>query len=61
MQESIRDLLVTDSAAQPVVQIREVAGGGVCLAGAREQEVSTRADMAAVLEQVTNGATDVLL
>lgn len=52
MQESIRDLLVTDASAQPAVHIREVAGGGVCLAGAREQEVNSQADMAAVLEQV---------
>lgn len=52
MQETIRDLLVTDASAQPTVHIREVAGGGVCLAGAREQEVGSHADMAAVLEQV---------
>lgn len=40
-QEVIRDLLASDApaGAQPAVNIREVAGGGVCLAGAREQEV----------------------
>ena len=40
-QEVIRDLLACDApaGAQPAVNIREVAGGGVCLAGAREQEV----------------------
>ena len=52
MQESIRDLLIADATAQPAVHIREVAGGGVCLAGAQEQEVGSQADMAAILEQV---------
>lgn len=52
MQERIRDLLVTDS-SQTAVHIREVAGGGVCLAGAREQEVGSAADMAAILEQAS--------
>ncbi len=33
------------------VQIREVMGGGVCLAGASEREVNSKADMAATLEQ----------
>ena len=52
MQESIRDLLIADATSQPAVHIREVAGGGVCLAGAQEQEVGSQADMAAILEQV---------
>jgi Kinesin motor domain len=56
MQETIRDLLVTDATAQPSVHIREVAGGGVCLAGAQEQEVGSQADMAAILEQVHTAA-----
>ena len=33
------------------VQIREVMGGGVCLAGASEREVNSKSDMAATLEQ----------
>lgn len=52
VQENIRDLLIADATAQPAVHIREVAGGGVCLAGAQEQEVGSQADMAAILEQV---------
>ena len=48
LQEEIRDLLVLDAAP---VQIREVMGGGVCLAGASEREVNSKADMAATLEQ----------
>ena len=45
LNEDIRDLLVTDSSAQPVVTIREVPGGGVCLAGASDKEVlSTKAE-----------------
>ena len=40
LNEDIRDLLVTDASAQPVVTIREVQGGGVCLAGASDKEVS---------------------
>lgn len=40
-QEVIRDLLADTPSGgmQPEVAIREVAGGGVCLAGAREIEV----------------------
>ena len=40
LNEDIRDLLVTDSNAQPVVTIREVPSGGVCLAGASDKEVT---------------------
>ena len=40
LNEDIRDLLVTDASAQPVVTIREVQGGGVCLAGASDKEVT---------------------
>ncbi len=40
LNEDIRDLLVTDASAQPVVTIREVLGGGVCLAGASDKEVN---------------------
>lgn len=40
LQEIIRDLLAdAPTGTQPEVAIREVAGGGVCLAGAREIEV----------------------
>lgn len=42
MQEDIKDLLVTDAAPHTQVHIREVAGGGVCLAGANEREVRGR-------------------
>lgn len=37
----------------PSVTVREVAGGGVCLAGAKEKEVTTYAEMAAVLNKGT--------
>lgn len=52
MQEEIRDLLVVNG-TQQAVHIREVIGGGVCLAGATEREVPSKADMAAILEQGT--------
>jgi Kinesin motor domain len=51
-QEEIRDLMVTDGAiSASSIHIREVVGGGVCLAGATEKEVQTREEMAQVLEQ----------
>ncbi|KAK9866728.1 hypothetical protein WJX84_012203 [Apatococcus fuscideae] len=50
-REDIRDLLVLDPRAQSAVHIREVAGGGVCLAGATEKEVGSQAEMADVLAQ----------
>jgi hypothetical protein len=50
-QEDIRDLLMQESGAQNQVQIREVVGGGVCLAGATEREVSSKEEMEAILEQ----------
>lgn len=52
LQEVIRDLL-TDAppGAQPEVAIREVAGGGVCLAGARELEVTSKQELSRVLSQ----------
>lgn len=40
MQEEVRDLLVTTSGPRTAVSIREVLGGGVCLYGAVEREVS---------------------
>lgn len=52
MQEEIRDLLVVNGTQQSV-HIREVIGGGVCLAGATEREAPTQAEMAAILEQGT--------
>lgn len=52
-QEEIHDLLGTGRGPQPVVHIREVAGGGVCLAGAAEREVHSRAEMVEVLEHGT--------
>lgn len=51
-QEEIRDLLAPDLAGPAQgVHIREVVGGGVCLSGAAEREVSSQEEMAAVLEQ----------
>lgn len=51
-QEEIRDLMVTEgSVSASAIHIREVVGGGVCLAGATEKEVRTREEMAQVLEQ----------
>jgi len=52
VQEDIRDLLVVNGSQQSV-HIREVLGGGVCLAGATEKEVPSKAEMAAILEQGT--------
>ena len=52
LQEDIRDLLVVNGSQQSV-HIREVLGGGVCLAGATEKEVPSKAEMAALLEQGT--------
>ncbi|KAK9835062.1 hypothetical protein WJX81_008045 [Elliptochloris bilobata] len=51
IMEEIRDLLVHEGAPPSAVHIREVRGGGVCLVGAAEKEVSCKAEMAAVLEQ----------
>ena len=51
-QEDIRDLLVVNGSQQSV-HIREVLGGGVCLAGATEKEVPSKDEMAAILEQGT--------
>lgn len=51
MQEEIRDLLVHEPEnLRPTVTVREAQGGGVCLAGAKEQEVTTYTEMAQVLE-----------
>ena len=52
MQEDIRDLLAPDAASLPGVHIREVSGGGVCLAGAHEMEVGSQHKMATLLDQV---------
>lgn len=52
VQEDIRDLLVVNGSQQSV-HIREVLGGGVCLAGATEKEVPSKDEMAAILEQGT--------
>jgi hypothetical protein len=60
LQEEIRDLLSPDqaaSAASPSVHIREVVGGGVCLAGAHEKDVTSKEQMAAILDQVPLSAT----
>lgn len=44
--------MVTDGTISTApIHIREVVGGGVCLAGATEKEVQTRDEMAQVLEQ----------
>ncbi|DBA94598.1 TPA: hypothetical protein ACH3X1_002180 [Trebouxia sp. C0004] len=51
-KEDIKDLLVVNGSQQSV-HIREVLGGGVCLAGATEKEVPSKAEMAALLEQGT--------
>lgn len=52
VQEEIRDLLVHEPEnLRPTVTVREAQGGGVCLAGAQEQEVTRYAEMAQVLEQ----------
>ncbi len=52
LQEDIRDLLAPDMASSPGVHIREVNGGGVCLAGAHEKEVGSQHEMATLLDQV---------
>ena len=52
LQEDIRDLLAPDVASSPGVHIREVNGGGVCLAGAHEKEVGSQHEMATLLDQV---------
>ena len=51
VQEDIKDLLVLDQRAQSAVHIREVPGGGVCLAGATEKEVESQGEMADILAQ----------
>lgn len=53
VQEEIKDLLVLDQRATSTVHIREVPGGGVCLAGATEREVGSQAEMAQVLSDGT--------
>ncbi|KAK9792731.1 hypothetical protein WJX73_010908 [Symbiochloris irregularis] len=52
-QESIRDLLLTETGARTAVeiQIREDGTGGICLAGAIERQVESREEMATLLEQ----------
>lgn len=52
-QEEIRDLLLADAQAGQSVHIREVPGGGICLAGATEKEVVSKAQMADLLCQGT--------
>ncbi|GAB4822357.1 hypothetical protein N2152v2_009403 [Parachlorella kessleri] len=52
-KEEIKDLLVTEAGSHPQVSIREVAGGGVCLAGAHEREVRTKEQMVEILQQGT--------
>ena len=53
LQEEIRDLLVLDAQAGQSVHIREVPGGGICLAGATEKEVGSKTQMAELLSQGT--------
>ena len=48
-QDDIRDLLMHDQQGDHLVQIREIPGGGICLAGALEREVSTHEEMAEIL------------
>jgi len=52
-QEEIHDLLCTGRGPHPAVNIREVTGGGVCLAGAAEKEVHSQQEMVEILEQGT--------
>jgi hypothetical protein len=52
-QEEIRDLLLADAQSGQSVHIREVPGGGICLAGATEKEVVSKAQMADLLSQGT--------
>ena len=47
----MRDLLLMDAHQQPAIHVREVPGGGVCLAGATEREVLSKDETAALLEQ----------
>ena len=49
-REDIRDLLAP---AAPPVSVRELPGGGVCLAGATEQPVGSMEDMAQLIERGT--------
>lgn len=53
LQEEIRDLLILDAHGGRRVNIREVPGGGICLAGATEKEVVTKTEMAELLSQGT--------
>lgn len=53
LQEEIRDLLLADASAGQSVHIREVPGGGICLAGATEKEVGSKAQMAEMLSRGT--------
>ena len=52
-QEEIRDLLLLDAHGGQAVHIREVPGGGICLAGATEKEVNSKEQMAELLSQGT--------
>lgn len=47
-QEEIRDLLVFDG-ERHVISVREVPGGGVCLAGASERGVKSKEETADLL------------
>lgn len=49
VQDDIRDLLLQDTPGAHSVQIRELSGGGICLAGSVEKEVTTKAEMAEIL------------
>lgn len=49
-QESIRDLLVAEP-REGGVHIRELPSGGIVLAGATEQEISSQQEMMALLQQ----------
>lgn len=49
MQEEIRDLLVLDGGERTVISVREVPGGGVCLAGASERCVRGKEETADLL------------
>eukprot|EP00798_Chlamydomonas_sp_ICE-L_P008275 gene8275-1544_t len=52
-KEEIKDLLLTNPSIHTVVSIRENPGSGVCLYGAVEKEVTTKEEMASILEQGT--------
>ncbi|GMH44881.1 hypothetical protein BSKO_12838 [Bryopsis sp. KO-2023] len=50
-KEEIRDLLCFENGSRPVISVREVPGGGVCLAGASEKAVRSKEETAELLEQ----------